>query len=50
MMTKELSRKQVIVPMSNDNKVKFMEDSSDHVVNINRVFKNIKSKVMVNFV
>ena len=50
MMTKGLSRKQVIVPMSNDNKMKFIEDSSAHIININRVFKNIKSKVMVNFI
>ena len=28
MTTKELSRKQVIVPMSNDNKIKFILDSS----------------------
>jgi len=48
--TKEPLRKQVIVLMSNDNKVKFMEDSSTHIININRVLKNIKSKVMADFV
>ena len=48
--TKEPLRKQVIVLMSNDNKMKFMEDSSTHIININRVLKNIKSKVMADFV
>jgi len=37
MTIKELLRKQVIVPMSNDNKTKFMIDLSAHIVNINRV-------------
>jgi len=49
-MTKGLLRKQVIILMSNDNKVKFMEDSSTHITNINRALKNIKSKVMVDFI
>jgi len=48
MMTKGLLRKQVIVPMSNDNKAKFIEDSSAYI--INRVLKNIKSKVMADFI
>jgi len=50
MMIKELSRKQVIIPMSIDNKTKFMKDSSMHIANINRVLKNIKSKAMADFV
>ena len=49
-MTKMPSRKQIIVLMSNNNKIKFMEDSSVHITNMNRVFKNIKSKVMADFV
>jgi len=36
--------------MSNDNKTKFMEDSCNHVTNINRALKNIQSEVMVNFI
>ena len=35
-------RKQVIVPMNNDNKTKFIEYSSTHVFNLNRELKNIK--------
>ena len=50
MTTKSLSRKQVIVPMSNDNKAKFMASLSKYITNINRSLKNIKSEVMTNFV
>ena len=50
MTTKGLSRKQVIISMNNDNKAKFMEKSSTHVTNINRALKNIKSKIIVDFI
>ena len=50
MTTKGHSRKQVIVSMNNDNKTKFIKDSSNHITNINRVLKNIKSETMVDFV
>ena len=50
MTTKSLSRKQVIVPMSNDNKSKFMELSSAHIINFNKTLKSIKSEVMADFV
>ena len=50
MTTKEPLRKQIIVPISNNNKMKFMKDSSTHIININRVLKNIKSKVIVDFI
>ena len=50
MTMKKPLRKQIIVPMSNDNKLKFMEESSVYITNINRALKNIKSKVMANFV
>ena len=39
MTTKGLSRKQVIVPMNNNNKTNFMKDSSNHVTNLNRTLK-----------
>ena len=48
--TKSLLRKQVIIPMSNNNKTKFMEDSCTYISNLNRALKNIKSNIMVNFV
>ena len=50
MMTKGLSRKQVIILMSNENKARFMKSSNKHIANLNRVLKNIKSDVMANFV
>ena len=50
MTTKGPSRKQVIVPMNSDNIKKFMKKSSSHVSNLNRVLKNIKSEVIVDFV
>ena len=50
MTIKDLSRRQIIVPMSNDNKSKFITIFSLHITNLNRVLKNIKSEVMANFV
>jgi len=50
MTTKGPSRKQVIFPMSNNNMVKFMKNSSVHVASINRILKNTKSEVSVDFI
>jgi len=50
MMMKDPSRKQIIVSISNENKTKFMEESSVHITNLNKVLKNIKSEVMADFV
>ena len=50
MTTKGPSRKQVIVLMSNDNKISFMKDSSTYVTNLNRNLKNIKSEIIVDFI
>ena len=50
MTTKCPSRKQIIVPMNNDNKKNFIEKSSSHITNMNSALKNIKSEVMVDFV
>ena len=50
MTTKSFSKKQVIVLINNDNKKKFMKDSSNHITNLNKVMKNIKSDTMVDFV
>ena len=46
-MTKMPSRKQIIVLMSNNNKTRFMKDSSNHIANLNRA---IKLEVMVDFI
>ena len=50
MTMKGPSRKHVIIPMSNDNNMKFMKNSSMHVANINRVLRNVKSKVLMDFI
>jgi len=50
MMTKGPSRKQIIIPMNNENKLRFMKSSSDYITNITRALKDVKSKVMANFV
>jgi len=50
MTTKGPSRKQIIIPMSNDNIIKFMKNSLLHVANINRSLKNAKSEVLVDFI
>ena len=36
--------------MSTDNTNKFVKDSSIHIANINRTFKNIKLDVIANFI
>jgi len=46
--TKELSRRQIIIPISNNNKLKFMTLSNSHITNLNRALKNIKSNIIVN--
>jgi len=50
MTTKEPSRKHVIIPMSNDNIIKFMRNSLIHVANINKALRNPKSKIFVDFI
>ena len=49
MTTKEPSRKQIIIPMGNNNKSKSITSLSVHTANINNMLKNIKSEVRVDF-
>ena len=49
MTTKEPSRKQIIIPMNNKNKLQFIKNLSSHIANINRILKNIKSKIIADF-
>jgi len=49
-MTKGPSRKQIIISMNNDNKTDFIKESSAYIININRALKNIKSKVVADFI
>jgi len=48
--TKDSFQKQVIVPMSSDNKKDFMKESSLYITNINRALKQTKLEVMVDFI
>ena len=50
MTTKGPSRKQVIIPMGNNNIVKFIKNSLIHITNLNRNLQNAKSEVLVNFI
>ena len=47
---KEPSKKQVIVPMSINNNNTFMRNLATHVVNINRLLRNTKSEVLVDYI
>jgi len=47
-ITKRLSRKQIIILMDSDNIAKFIKNSSLHMANIN--LRNLKSEVLVNFI
>ena len=48
--TKGPFRKQVIIPMAKDNINRFIKNSSIHVANLNRNLRNVKSKVLVDFI
>ena len=50
MTTKEPLRKQVIISISNDNNNLFIKNSAFHVANINRLLRNAKSEVVVDFI
>ena len=50
MTTKGPSRKQIIIPMSSDNISSFMKSSSLHVANINRLLRNAKTDVLVDYI
>ena len=50
MTTKGPFWRQIIVPISNGNIFRFISFSSDHIININRNLKNIKSDIMTNFI
>jgi len=49
-MTKGLSRKQIIVPISLGNSNKFIVLSNKHISNISRVLKDIKLDVLADFI
>jgi len=48
--TKGPSRKQIIIPISNNNNNTFMKNSAAHVANINRLLRNAKLEVAVDYI
>ena len=50
MTTKGPSRKQIIISMSNNNNNSFIKNSAFHVANINRLFRNAKLDIVVDFI
>ena len=50
MTTKEPLYKQIIFSIDKDNITKLMAFSSNHIVNLNRALKNIKSEVIADYV
>ena len=50
MTTKGPSRKQVIVPISNDNTIFFTKNSRLYVTYINKLLRNAKSDIVVDFI
>ena len=50
MITKNLSRKQVIVPMESNNTKRVMAKTDTRVFNINRLFKEVKSEISINLI
>ena len=50
MTTKGPSRKQIIIPMSKENVDSFIKNSSLHIRNINRQFRNAKSEILIDYI
>jgi len=50
MTTKDLSRKQVIIPINNNIAKEFIKNSSLHIANINCALKTIKSDTIADFI
>ena len=49
-ITKELLRKQIIISMSNDNNNAFMKNFVAHIASINRLLRNAKLEVVVDYI
>jgi len=50
MTTKGLSHKQIIILMPNELGKRFTKDSAAYITNINRILKNIKSSICVDYI
>ena len=50
MMIKKPLYKQVIISINNNSTISFIKNLSTHIVNINRILKNIKSNTIADFI
>jgi len=50
MTIKGLSRKQVIIPMTRSNTEIIINSAHQHITNVNRCLKKIKSDTLANFI
>ena len=50
MTMKGLSRKQIIISINNNNNNAFIKNSTTHVASINRLLRNAKSEVVVDYI
>jgi len=50
MMTKGLSRKQIIIPMNINNAERVMLQSNVYIININRLLKDVKSEISADYI
>jgi len=49
-MTKSLSRKQIIISMGTDNSEKIIAQANSYISNINRLLKDVKSEVFTDYI
>ena len=48
--TKDLLRKQIIIPIESNNAEKIIAKANTHVSNINKLLKEVKSEILVDFI
>ena len=49
-MTKDLSKKQIIIFMSMNNVERIIVQTNTHIFNINRTFKEVKSDISTDYI
>ena len=49
-MTKDPLRKQIIILMSTNNTERIMVQSNSYIANINRLLKEVKSKILADYI
>ena len=50
MMTKDPLRKQIIILMSTNNTERIMVQSNSYIANLNRLLKEVKSKILADYI